>query len=137
MKASEGRLGRIFIVTLEADDKVPEAIEQFALERGVTIAQVVLTSDASFSGIIAPGSDGRPTLILSGFPEREDGFPGELVIQEILGVNVRRTNAEVDGVARLAMVPGSVTRVMEKPAPAPEESGPGTVPVYLFNAEFN
>lgn len=137
MKASEGRLGRIFIVTLEPGDKVPEALEHFARERGITIAQVMLASDASFAGIIAPDGEGRPALILSGLPRGKNAFPGEVVIQEILGVNVRRVADAASEAGRFAIMPGSVTRVMEKPAPAPAEPGPGTVPVYLFNAEFN
>ena len=135
MKASEGRLGRIFIVTLEPDDKLPEALEQFARDRGIGIAQVMLASDASFAGVIAPDGEGKPALILSGLPAGRNAFPGEVVIQEILGVNVRRVAD--GGRERLAMLPGSITKVMRKPAPEPAESGPGTVPVYLFNAEFN
>lgn len=136
MKASEGRLGRIFIVTLERDDKLPEALEKFARERGIAIAQVMLAADSSVAGIIAPDIDGSPVLRLAG-SQIPDASSGEVIIQEILGVNVKRVQDAATGVERLSMLQGSVSRVMKKPAPAPEEPGPGTVPVYLFNAEFN
>lgn len=137
MKASEGKLGRIFVVTLEPNDQLPEALENFAQDRGIVIAQVMLSADSSVSGIIAPGQNGKPVLNLAGFARIKDLTGGEVVIQEILGINVRRVEDVATGRERLTLVPGSVTRVMEKPAPAPEEPGPGTVPVYLFNAEFN
>ncbi len=137
MKASEGKLGRVFIVTLEQSDALPEALENFAAERGIAIAQVVLVADASISGIIAPGDNGKPVLNLAGIDRAHDTITGEVVIQEILGAHVRRVADAATGLEKLTMIPGSVTRVMERPAPAPEEPGPGTVPVYLFNAEFN
>lgn len=137
MKASEGKLGRIFVVTLEADDQLPKALEDFAFQKGITIAQVALSADASVNGIIAPGSDGSPVLTLGGMAQVKDLTGGEVIIQEILGIKLQRRQDVATGRERLTMVPGTVTRVMKKPAPAPEEPGPGTVPVYIFNAEFN
>jgi|GEM_PF-3284727 len=136
MKASEGKLGRIFIVTLDRDDALPGALENFAHDRGINIAQVILAADSSVSGIIAPAEDGKPVLRLAGTLQ-SGNLEGEVIIQEILGINLKRIQDQASGLRKLAVVQGSVTRVMEKPAPAPEEPGPGTVPVYLFNAEFN
>lgn len=136
MKASEGKLGRIFIVTLDKDDTLPEALETFAHDRGINIAQVLMAADSSVSGIIAPGEDGKPALRLAGAPQSKN-LEGEVIVQEILGINLKRVQDQASGLGRLAVVQGSVTRVMGKPSPAPEEPGPGTVPVYLFNAEFN
>ena len=42
MKATEGRVGRVFVIRLEDGDVVPDCIERFAAERGVAHAQVVL-----------------------------------------------------------------------------------------------
>lgn len=137
MKACEGKLGRIFVVSLEAADQLPGALEDFASRKGIVIAQVFLSADASINGIIAPDASGMPTLSLARLTQAKDLTGGDVIIQEILGVKMRREQNTATGLNRLTMAPGSVTRVMTKPAPAPEESGPGTVPVYLFNAEFN
>ena len=42
MKATEGRVGRVFIIRLEDGDVVPECIERFAEEKGVHHGQAVL-----------------------------------------------------------------------------------------------
>lgn len=42
MKASEGRLGRVFVIRLEDGDTVPECIERFARENRVTHGHVIL-----------------------------------------------------------------------------------------------
>ena len=42
MKASCGRIGRVFIIRLEDGDKIPDSIERFAAENGVIIGQVML-----------------------------------------------------------------------------------------------
>ncbi len=42
MKASEGRLGRVFVIRLEDGDVVPTCIENFAEENGISVAQVIL-----------------------------------------------------------------------------------------------
>lgn len=136
MIAKEGKLGRIFVVAFGADDRLPDALEKFARERGIGIAQVLLTSDRAYSGIIAPDVDGNPLLSLAGGLPPE-GSSGEAVVQEVLGLRLRRKSGDDPGGPSLAPVAGSVTRVMERAAPAPSEKGPATIPVYLFNAEFN
>jgi predicted DNA-binding protein with PD1-like motif len=96
MKASEGRIGRVFVIRLEDGDRVPECIERFAIERGVSLGHVVLVGgigggqvvvgprrsdetppdpillpvDGAHEvvgvGVLAPGEDGRPVLHIHG-----------------------------------------------------------------------
>jgi len=42
MQASEGRVGRVFVVRLDDGDTLPGCLEEFAEEKGVRLAQVVL-----------------------------------------------------------------------------------------------
>ena len=42
MKASEGKIGRIFIIRLEDGDVVPTCIEQFARDKGIATGHVIL-----------------------------------------------------------------------------------------------
>jgi predicted DNA-binding protein with PD1-like motif len=92
MKASEGRLGRVFVIRFEDGDRLPECIERFAEEQGVTTGHVILVggigsgrvvvgpentearppkpmilpvsgvSEVAGVGVLAPGEDGRPAL---------------------------------------------------------------------------
>ena len=92
MKASEGRIGRVFVIRLEDGDVVPECIERFAEEKGITVGQAVLIGgigggevvvgprksdemppeplllpidgahEVAGVGVIAPGEDGKPVL---------------------------------------------------------------------------
>ena len=92
MKASEGHVGRVFIMRLEDGDVVPECIERFAKENGVSMGHVVLVGgigggqvvvgprhsnerpldpmllplDSAHEvvgvGVLAPGEDGTPVL---------------------------------------------------------------------------
>jgi predicted DNA-binding protein with PD1-like motif len=92
MKASEGRLGRVFVVRLEDGDVLPDSIERFAAEKKISVGQVILVGgigegevvvgprdsaemppepmllpvDAAREvvgvGIIAPDKSGKPTL---------------------------------------------------------------------------
>jgi predicted DNA-binding protein with PD1-like motif len=92
MKATEGKLGRVFILRLEDGDRIPDCIERFAEEKGVSAGQVVLVGglgggqvvvgprysdrmppdplllpvdgahEAVGVGVLAPGKDGRPVL---------------------------------------------------------------------------
>ena len=38
MKASEAALGRVFVIRLEHGDRMPDAVERFALERRLSSA---------------------------------------------------------------------------------------------------
>jgi len=92
MKACEGRIGRVFVMRLEDGDMVPECIERFAGEKGVSVGQAVLVGgigdgdvvvgprrseerppepmllpvDGAHEvvgvGVLAPGEDGKPVL---------------------------------------------------------------------------
>ena len=92
MKASEGRIGRVFVIRLEDGDAVPECIERFAEENGVYVGHVILVGgigegevvvgprrsqerppepmllpvdgahEVAGVGVLAPGEDGRPQL---------------------------------------------------------------------------
>ncbi len=92
MKASEGHIGRVFVIRLDDGDVVPECIERFARENGVSVGHVVLVGgigggqivvgprhsnerppdpmllpvDSAHEvvgvGVLAPGEDGKPVL---------------------------------------------------------------------------
>ena len=42
MKACEGQVGRVFVIRLEDGDVVPECVERFAEENGVSVGQTIL-----------------------------------------------------------------------------------------------
>lgn len=136
MKASEGKLGRVFFLRLEEGDSA-ESVRRFIAEKGIHAGQALVTGARTVSAMIVPDAEGRPGLRL---PEGVDDAvwrSGEIVIQELLEFNIQRVRDPSSGHETLARVASTKTRVLVKPAPAPEESGPGTIPVYLFNAEFN
>jgi uncharacterized protein len=85
MKATEGKLGRVFVIRLENGDKLPNCIEQFAEDHGISHAQVLL-----LGGI----GDGQ---IVSG-PRYSDRMPPDPVLIPVDGAH------EVIGVGLL--VPG-------------------------------
>jgi predicted DNA-binding protein with PD1-like motif len=92
MKASEGKLGRVFVIRLEDGDAVPASIERFAEQKKISVGQVILIGGIGDGqvvvgprrsnemppepmlvpvdgvhevvgvGIIAPGGKGKPTL---------------------------------------------------------------------------
>ncbi len=94
MKASEGKIGRVFMMRLEHGDIVPDCIEHFAEQNGVSSGYVLLIGgigggeivsgprrsdemppdplllpvdgahEVLGGGILAPGEDGKPTLHL-------------------------------------------------------------------------
>lgn len=96
MKVSEGRIGRVFVIRLEDGDVVPQCIERFAREQGVSVAQVIMVGgigggqvvvgprrsdrmppepmllpvDGAHEvvgvGVLAPGEEGRPVLHVHG-----------------------------------------------------------------------
>lgn len=139
MKASEGKLGRVFLIRLEDGENAGEAIERFAHEKRILAAQVCMVAKNALTGILAPDAEGEPRLRLpSGAAvDGMDWADGEIVLQEVVGIDFRRVVDPSSGRETLARVVSTKTRVMERAAPEPEEAGPGTIPVYLFNAEFN
>jgi predicted DNA-binding protein with PD1-like motif len=92
MRASEGQLGRVFIIRLEDGDAIPTCIEGFAEEKRISVGQVILIGgigggqvvvgprysnemppepmlvpvdgahEVVGTGIIAPNRKGKPTL---------------------------------------------------------------------------
>jgi len=92
MKASEGRVGRVFVIRLEDGEVVPECIERFAEEKEVSVGHVILVGGIGSGqvvvgphsseemppqpmllpidgvhemvgvGVLAPGEDGKPSL---------------------------------------------------------------------------
>ncbi len=139
MKASEGKPGRVFLIHLDQNDSGADAVEQFAMENGIHAGQVVVTGAHCVSGILAPDAEGKPGLRLIEGAERTGAIweNAEVVIQEFLGLTFLRVTDPASGRETLAKIESPKTRVMERPSPEPEEKGPGAIPVYLFNAEFN
>jgi predicted DNA-binding protein with PD1-like motif len=92
MRASEGHLGRVFVIRLEDGDVLPDCIEKFAEKNGVSIGHVILVGgigegqivvgprdsqkmppepmllpidgahEVAGVGVLAPGEDGKPVL---------------------------------------------------------------------------
>lgn len=92
MKASEGHIGRVFVIRLEDGDVVPECIEHFARKNSVAVGHVILIGGIGQGqvvvgprrsnerppdpmllpvddahevvgvGVLAPGEDGKPAL---------------------------------------------------------------------------
>jgi predicted DNA-binding protein with PD1-like motif len=92
MKASEGRLGRVFIIRLEDGDRLPDCIEHFAQNNNISTGHVIFIGgigsgqlvvgprdtrspkpdpmllpidgvhEVAGAGTLAPGEDGKPIL---------------------------------------------------------------------------
>ena len=92
MKASEGKLGRVFVIRLEDGDVLPKCIEKFAEDKGVSVGHAILVGgigegqivvgpryshkmppepmllpidgahEVAGVGVLAPGEDGKPVL---------------------------------------------------------------------------
>jgi len=102
MKATEGHIGRVFVLRLEDGDVVPDCIERFAAEKAISVGQVVLVGGVGSGkvvvgpqdskemppepmllpidgahevvgvGIIAPDEDGKPVLHIHASLGRSD-----------------------------------------------------------------
>jgi predicted DNA-binding protein with PD1-like motif len=83
MKASEGKVGRVFVIRLEDGDKIPASIERFAEEKKISVGQVILT-----------GGIGQGDVVVG--PRRTNEMPPEPMLLPIDGVH------EVVGVGMLA-----------------------------------
>jgi predicted DNA-binding protein with PD1-like motif len=87
MKATEGRLGRVFVIRLEDGDVVPECIERFAEENGVSVGHVILV-----------GGIGEGEVVVG--PRRSGGRPPEPMLlpvdgaHEVVGVGVLAPDEE-------------------------------------------
>ena len=62
MMASEGRIGRVFVIRLEEGDVLPECLERFAQDNRVAVGHVVLIGGIGKGQIVAGPrvSDERP-----------------------------------------------------------------------------
>jgi len=55
MKASEGKVGRVFILRLEDGDAVPASIEHFAEKKKISVGQVILLGGSGDGeGVVGP-----------------------------------------------------------------------------------
>ncbi len=60
MKASEGHIGRVFVVRLEDGDVVPTCIERFAAEKGIKVGHVILIGGiGSGQVVVGPRDSGK------------------------------------------------------------------------------
>jgi predicted DNA-binding protein with PD1-like motif len=83
MKVCEGRIGRVFVIRLEDGDVIPECIERFAEENGISVGNVILV------GGIGGGE------VVTG-PRRSDEMPPQPILLPVDGAH------EVAGVGVLA-----------------------------------
>jgi uncharacterized protein len=83
MKAVEGKLGRVFIIRLEDGDRMPDIIEKFAEEKGISSGHLIMVGGIG-SGQIVVG------------PRNSDQMPPEPMLLPIDGAH------EVVGVGILA-----------------------------------
>ncbi len=83
MKASEGKIGRVFVLRLEDGDVVPACIEAFAAAQGIKVGQVVLV-----------GGIGGGQVVVG--PRKTDEMPPDPVLLQIEGAH------EVEGVGIIA-----------------------------------
>jgi len=81
MKASEGRVGRVFVIRLEHGDVIPDCIERFAEEKKILVGQVMLI-----------GGIGEGQVVVG--PRRSNEMPPEPMLvpvdgaHEMMGVGV-------------------------------------------------
>jgi len=57
MKASEGHIGRVFVLRLEDGDVVPDCIERFAAEKNISVGQVVLVGGIGGGKVVVGPQD--------------------------------------------------------------------------------
>jgi predicted DNA-binding protein with PD1-like motif len=74
MKASEGQLGRVFLIRLEDGDTIPVCIESFAEEKRISVGQVILI-----------GGIGDGQVVVG--PRRSDEMPPEPMLLPLDGAH--------------------------------------------------
>ncbi len=57
MKASEGKIGRVFVIRLEDGDVIPACLEHFAEAHGITTGQVILIGGIADGEIVVGPRD--------------------------------------------------------------------------------
>ncbi len=94
MRVCEGRIGRVFVMRLEHGDRLPDAVERFARERGVSRGVCFLV-----------GGIGRGRVVVG--PERPHARPVVPMLLELQGVHeaaaVGTLFPDGEGVPRLHM----------------------------------
>ena len=94
MKAAQGRIGRVFVIRLEDGDLVPECIERFAAENGVSVGHAVLV-----------GGIRRGQVVVG--PRDSDAMPPEPMLlpiddtHEVVGVGVLAPNEDGEPVLHI------------------------------------
>jgi predicted DNA-binding protein with PD1-like motif len=74
MRASEGQLGRVFVIRLEDGDAIPACIESFAEEKRISVGQVILI-----------GGIGNGQVVVG--PRHSDEMPPEPMLVPVDGVH--------------------------------------------------
>jgi predicted DNA-binding protein with PD1-like motif len=74
MKATEGKIGRVFILRLEDGDMLPMCIEQFASDNHITVGQVFMV-----------GGIGGGQVVVG--PRRSDEMPPEAMLLPLDGAH--------------------------------------------------
>ena len=105
MKSCEGQLGRVFVIRLEHGDVVPDCIERFAKEKGISVGQVILVG-----GI----GDGE---IVVGPRRSEERLPEPMLLpidgaHEVVGVGVLAPNEDGDPVLHIHAALGRAGKTM-------------------------
>lgn len=59
MKASEGSIGRVFVIRLEQDDVIPDCIEQFARENRIACGHVILIGGIGEGHVVVGPKDSQ------------------------------------------------------------------------------
>ena len=103
MKASEGKLGRVFVIRLEDGDVLPGCIEKFAEQKGVSVGHAILV-----------GGIGEGQIVVG--PRYSHKMPPEPMLLPIDGAH------EVAGVGVLA--PGEDGQACIAHARSPGPLGP-------------
>jgi predicted DNA-binding protein with PD1-like motif len=57
VKATEGKLGRVFVLRLEDGDQVPDVIERFAAQEGISVAHVILVGGLGSGSVVVGPRD--------------------------------------------------------------------------------
>ena len=57
MKATEGKIGRVFIMRLEDGDIIPDCIEKFAREKGISTGHAVIVGGVGSGQVVVGPRD--------------------------------------------------------------------------------
>ncbi len=86
MKSSEGKIGRVFVLRLEDNDRMPDCVERFAADNKIRCAQCTLVGGMDNGNIVAGPEDGsaqRPKPMLQAVGQAHEAvalgtiFPAE------------------------------------------------------------